>query len=114
MLRLVAQYADAWNTVWHIDPVVVKERYDQFKEICMEVGRDPATIELTAGTVVRFAQSSEETPSEECISGTPEEIANRLRSFANVGVTHLMVVLEPSGVTCIEQFGRVIELLHSA
>jgi probable F420-dependent oxidoreductase len=112
MLRLVARYADAWNTVWHVDPQEVKERYERFKQVCLEVGRDPATIELTVGTVVRMSQSGQESPSEKEISGTPEEIANRLQGFADVGVTHLMVVLEPSGVTSIEQFSRVIELLH--
>ena len=116
MLRLVARYADAWNTVWHVDPLVVKERYAEFKEICTSVGRDPASIELTAGTIVRISHSAGEDPAEKVISGTPEEIAHRLRGFADVGVTHLMVVLEPGGVANIEQFGRVVELMnaHSA
>lgn len=112
MLQLVAQFADAWNTVWHIDPALVKERYDEFKQICLEVGRDPATIEMTAGTIVHIPQSTQDDPSEKAISGTPEEIANRLQGFANVGVTHLMVAMRSSSVTSIEQFGRVIELLH--
>src|SRR5579872_351926 len=114
MLRLVAQYADAWNTVWHEDPMVVKERYAEFKEICTSVGRDPATIELTAGTIVKFSQSAGENPIQKAISGTPEEIAHQLQGFADVGVTHLMVVPEPSSVASIEQFGRVVELMHNS
>lgn len=113
MLRLVAQYADVWNTVWHIDPKVVKERYAEFKEICASVGRNPATIELTAGTIVRFTQSAEANPIGEVISGTPEEIAHQLQGFADVGVTHLMVIVGPSGVASVEQFGRVVELMHN-
>ncbi|MEO8972473.1 MAG: LLM class flavin-dependent oxidoreductase [Ktedonobacteraceae bacterium] len=113
MLRLVARYADAWNTVWHEDPLVVKERYAEFKEICTSVGRDPATIELTAGTIVKFSQSAEENPIQKAISGTPAEIAHQLQGFADVGVTHLMVVPEPSSVASIEQFGRVVELMHN-
>jgi probable F420-dependent oxidoreductase len=113
MLRLVAQYADAWNTVWHVDPMAVKQRYDEFKEICAEVGRDPATIALTAGTVVRLPQPEEGGPTEKQITGTPEEIARQLQGFADVGVTHLMIVLEPSSVNSIEQFGRIIELLQA-
>lgn len=112
MLRLVARYADAWNTVWHIDPEVVKERYDGFKQACADVGRDPAAIELTAGTIVQLLKPGE-APKEKVIAGTPEEIAQKLRGFADVGVKHLMVVLDPSGVEAIEQFGRVIELLHA-
>jgi alkanesulfonate monooxygenase SsuD/methylene tetrahydromethanopterin reductase-like flavin-dependent oxidoreductase (luciferase family) len=114
MLRLAAQYADAWNTVWHEDPMVVKERYAEFKEICTTVGRDPATIELTAGIIVRLTQSAEANPIAKAISGTPEEIAHQLQGFANVGVTHLMVVLDPSSVEIIEQFGRVVELMHNS
>lgn len=113
MLRLVAKYADAWNTVWHVDPLVVKERYAEFKEICTSVGRDPASIELTAGTIVRLSSSVGEDPAEKVISGTPEEIAHKLQGFADVGVTHLMVVLDPSSVEIIEQFGRVAELLRT-
>ncbi|HEY6411306.1 MAG TPA: LLM class flavin-dependent oxidoreductase, partial [Ktedonobacteraceae bacterium] len=112
MLRLAAQFADAWITVWHTDPLVVKERYEQFKQSCVEMGRDPTTIELAAGTLVRFTQPAEESPSEEYISGTPEAIAHRLRGFASVGVTHLMIILEPSSATSIQQFSRVIELLQ--
>jgi probable F420-dependent oxidoreductase len=113
MLRLVAQYADAWNTVWHKDPMVVKERYTEFKEICATVGRDSATIELTAGTIVRLSQSAEANPIAEAISGTLEEIAHQLQGFADVGVTHLMVVLDSSSVASIEQFGRVVELVRN-
>ncbi len=114
MLRLVAQYADAWNTVWHEDPMVVKERYAEFKEICTSVRRDPATIELTAGTIVKFSQSAGENPIQKAISGTPEEIAHQLQGFADIGVTHLMVVPEPSSMASIEQFGRVVELMHNS
>ena len=112
MLQLVARYADAWNTAWHVEPAVVKERYEQFKKACAAVGRDPATIELTAGTVVRLLESSEDATAEKAISGSPEEIASRLQSFADVGASHLIVVLDPPGVAGIEQFGRVVELLH--
>ena len=112
MLRLVAQYADAWNTVWHVEPEVVKERYEQFKEACAVVGRDPRVIELTAGTLVRLPQSGGDAEEEKAITGSAEEIASQLRGFADVGVTHLMVAFEPQGVADIEQFGRIVELLR--
>ena len=51
MLHLVARYADAWNTAWHVKPEVVAERWAQMRAICAEVGRDPATLELTAGVI---------------------------------------------------------------
>src|SRR6266581_1451708 len=70
MLQLVARYADAWNTAWHVEPTVVKERYEQFKKVCAAVGRDPAAIELTVGTVVRLLESSEDATAEKAISGS--------------------------------------------
>lgn len=114
MLHIVARYADAWNTVWHTDPAAVLERYAEFKDICTAAGRDPATIELTVGTLVQLpsTEKSADLP-EKAITGTPEEIANQLRSFADVGVTHLMIAFGPSGVANVEQFGRIIELLHT-
>jgi probable F420-dependent oxidoreductase len=113
MLRLVARYADAWNTVWPIDPQVVKERYDAFKQVCAEAGRDPSTIELTAGTIVRPSQAGESTNGKE-ITGSPEEIARQLQGFADVGVTHLMIAPATSSVEDIEQFGPILEMVHAA
>jgi probable F420-dependent oxidoreductase len=112
MLRLVARYADAWNTAWHVDPAVVQQRYAQLQAACTEVGRDPATITLTAGTIVRL-QSGEDATSERAITGSPEEIARRLHDFASIGVAHLIVILEPLTLTTIEQFGRIAELVRA-
>ena len=36
----------------------------------------------------------------------------QLQRFAEEGVTHLIVQLEPQGIESIEQFGRIVELLH--
>ena len=111
MLQIVARYAAAWNTAWHVDPAVVKQRYEELKEACAVVGRDPAAIELTAGTVVSL-QPGENAAPEKVISGSPKEIASRLQGFADVGVTHLIVRLDPLSVSHIEQFGRIVELLR--
>ncbi len=92
MLQLVARYANEWNTAWHVDPAVVQERYAQLQAACAEVGRDPATIILTAGTAVHL-QPGEDTTPERAIMGSPEEIARRLHEFADVGVAHLIVAL---------------------
>ncbi len=111
MLQIVAHYADAWNTAWHVDPAVVKLRYEELKEACAAVGRDPAAIELTAGTEVSLQPGENAAPGK-VISGSPEEIASRLQGFADVGVTHLIVVLDPLSVAHIEQFGHIVDLLR--
>lgn len=112
MLQLVARYADAWNTAWHTDPAVVQERYAQLRTACAEVGRDPATITLTAGVLVRL-QPGEDSETEGAITGAPEEIARRLHAFASTGVAHLIVNLEPLTRATIEQFARIAELVRT-
>src|SRR5260370_6927627 len=94
MLQIVAHYADAWNTAWHVDPAVVKQRYEELKEACAVVGRDPAAIELTAGTVVSLQPGENAAPGK-VISGSPEEIASRLQPFAHAAVTHPLLTLNP-------------------
>jgi probable F420-dependent oxidoreductase len=112
MLQLTAQYADAWNTAWHVEPTVVKERYEEFKKACAVVGRDPASVELTVGTAVRLPSADETAGEGKAILGSNEEIARQLQSFAEVGVSHLIVALEPAGIESIEQFGRIAKLLR--
>jgi hypothetical protein len=43
--------------------------------------------------------------------GTVDERAAALRAYADVGVTHLQVWLEPNTLAGIEAFGRVLEAL---
>lgn len=112
MLQLTAQYADAWNTAWHVEPTVVKERYEEFKKACAVVGRDPASVELTVGTAVRLPSADETAGEGKAILGSHEEIARQLQSFAEVGVSHLIVALEPAGIESIEQFGCIAKLLR--
>jgi F420-dependent oxidoreductase-like protein len=47
-LRLVAQYADVWNTTT-MDPEVAAHKIEVLNRHCDDVGRDPATIRKTAG-----------------------------------------------------------------
>ena len=114
MLSLIARYADAYNTVWHMDPAVVTQRWDEMKAACRAIDRDPATLELTAGTIVRLlGPDTPHDPESKYIQGEPEEVAQRLRGFAEVGVQHLIVVLDPISHPVVERFARVAELLKS-
>lgn len=116
MLRLVAQYADAWNTAWHTKPEVVAERWAEMRRVCEEVGRDPNTLELTCGVSLHILLPGEQRPSEKSghfaqIVGTPEEVAEALRGFIAIGVQTFMAVVEPQQRDTPERLGRVVELL---
>jgi len=51
------------------------------------------------------------TPASEALSGSPEAIASQLKRFAEVGITHLIVALEPKSLAGIERFAHIVALL---
>ena len=110
MLQLTARDADAWNTAWHTDAAIVKERFDELAQVCATIGRDPASIEMTVGTEVRLQPRKEDGSPDRAISGTPEEIASRLQAFADVGTSHLIVELDAVTPDSIRQLGHIVEL----
>jgi len=117
MMALAARYADAFNTAWYADPQAVVKKRDELYAACERVGRDPATIALTAGASVRLLAPGE-APGQgwqglapQGIQGEPEQVAETLRGFAAVGVRHLIVIPEPFGVASIERFAEVFQLL---
>jgi probable F420-dependent oxidoreductase len=115
MLQLVARYADAWNTAWHVDPAVAAERWDQMKAACAAVGRDPGTLQFTVGVPIRVLLPGEQAPeAEKTIAGPPEQVAEALQGFAAIGAQHLILAPEPNGPGSIERIGRVLEAMGRA
>jgi alkanesulfonate monooxygenase SsuD/methylene tetrahydromethanopterin reductase-like flavin-dependent oxidoreductase (luciferase family) len=104
-LRTVAQYADACNIGGGIENVRHKE--EVLLRHCEAVGRDPAEIERTTGTgaiVIRDDPAEAQRVFEELFRhngnaelwtdqyiGTPEQVAQRLRPFAELGYRHFIV-----------------------
>ncbi len=76
MLRLVARYADMWNTVWLGDPAMLDERLENIHAACADVGRDPSTLAITAGIEVHFPELGDSKPMiENPLTGTSDELA---------------------------------------
>jgi alkanesulfonate monooxygenase SsuD/methylene tetrahydromethanopterin reductase-like flavin-dependent oxidoreductase (luciferase family) len=114
MLELTARHADAWNTAWHRTPARVGEEYAKMLEACRKVGRDPATLELTAGTLAHvLAPGEAPKPDEKPIVGTAEEVAESLRAFAAIEVTHMVVQVEPTDLSGVERFAAVLDRLDA-
>ncbi|HET7092983.1 MAG TPA: LLM class flavin-dependent oxidoreductase [Thermomicrobiales bacterium] len=109
MLRLIAQYADAWNTVWHRDPAALPPLLAAVDAACAEVGRDPATLVRTAGGNIAMPGYLGVRP--DPIEGDADGIAGTLAAFRDLGLRHYVCGIDPCTPTSIEQFGRVIELL---
>jgi alkanesulfonate monooxygenase SsuD/methylene tetrahydromethanopterin reductase-like flavin-dependent oxidoreductase (luciferase family) len=49
LLRLVAERADGWNTVWTWAPAAYRQRLEVLDRACEAVGRDPSTVVRTLG-----------------------------------------------------------------
>ena len=117
MLRLVARYADLYNTDTVMSVERVRELAGLVRQACEQEGRDPATLPLTSFTSVRvLAPGERHTPGPvpEAIVGEAEAVAVALREFADAGVTHLIVRFEQQGTPGIERFAPVLELLDRA
>jgi alkanesulfonate monooxygenase SsuD/methylene tetrahydromethanopterin reductase-like flavin-dependent oxidoreductase (luciferase family) len=96
MLRLVARYGDLWNTGYMGGPVTMTEPLARIGAACREVGRDPATLGISALIGVRFPDLVDK-PSifDNPLTGTPAEIAAAIRGYADLGVRHIMFQHEP-------------------
>jgi F420-dependent oxidoreductase-like protein len=75
-LRLVAQYADACNIIG--DETVVKNKVEVLNRHCADIGRDPATIEVTALMVIAD-------------DATPETILREAEAYSAVGVDAIVI-----------------------
>jgi alkanesulfonate monooxygenase SsuD/methylene tetrahydromethanopterin reductase-like flavin-dependent oxidoreductase (luciferase family) len=115
MLRLVARYADAYNTMAHSVPETAAQQFGLLDEACMEVGRDPRTIIKTIGSFVAFP-GTDECPGgihANSIVGTPEQVAERFHALHRIGVEHVNLFASPWGLRAVEQLGKTIEILRT-
>jgi probable F420-dependent oxidoreductase len=92
MLRLTAQYADAWNTAWYGTADAIAKSRAEFNAACADVGRDPATVEITVGVHLAPPDAEFETAPDpaKLLTGTPEEVATALHAYREAGVNHII------------------------
>ena len=118
MLELVARHADVWNAAWYGPPETateLDERIARLRATCTKVGRDPSTIELTAGVFVSFPDldlDRGEAPPENAMRGTPEEVGAMLAGYRAHGISEVIVHLWPrtsEAVVALGQAARVAQ-----
>jgi alkanesulfonate monooxygenase SsuD/methylene tetrahydromethanopterin reductase-like flavin-dependent oxidoreductase (luciferase family) len=113
VLRLVAQHADVWNG-WipdRSDAAEVPALREAVDAACRAQGRDPLTLARTVAVAVAFSGPMCERPGS--ITGTPEEIARALRSFAAEGIDEIQIRLFPNDPATVERFGDTLEQLDA-
>ena len=118
MLDLTARHADAWNTAWFSGPENERflARLADIRAACQAAGRDPATLALTVGMEARPAgvpAADKENPGV-VFSGTPGELADRFGAWQDVGIHHVVAVLNPMTPDTLEWFAEGVARFRSA
>ena len=127
-LLTTARYGDGWNTAGEVDET--RERLGILAEHCAAVGRDLATIELTASFPIVIRDSlavAERRFAELCahngidgidgpptVVGEPERVADRLRPYLEMGFgTFIVRMPAPYDPETLARIGEVAALLEA-
>jgi alkanesulfonate monooxygenase SsuD/methylene tetrahydromethanopterin reductase-like flavin-dependent oxidoreductase (luciferase family) len=109
LLQLTAEFADMWNTTWTYSVEEVLPRIAVLDAVCAEVGRDPDTIDRSCcvfidvdGAKGVYTQYGDGTPNPK----TTDEVAAFIMSYAEAGIDHLMVWLDPYTEAAIDQLAE--------
>jgi alkanesulfonate monooxygenase SsuD/methylene tetrahydromethanopterin reductase-like flavin-dependent oxidoreductase (luciferase family) len=117
-LGLAVQYADIWSDFAResslpeaFEPVIA-----QLDAICAERGRDPASLGRSIGVIVELldVHEAEGIGLGVPITGSAQEVAATLRTFAQMGVTRLELFLWPNTPASLEAVAPVLELLDGS
>jgi len=111
MLGLTARHADAWNTAWFGAPDErLRERLGELDAALAAQGRDPATLERTVGIEVRDPSlpQAEQDGDDRAFDGSVDELAEALAAYDELGIGHLMVVLQPMTEASLERLALAL------
>ena len=114
MLGLTARHADAWNAWWDKTgnrAENIPALQDRIDAACREAGRDPATLERTVAVMLEVGPHAPSTMSAVPLSGSSEELAAGLRAYADAGISHVQLWLEPNTLDGLAAFAPTLELL---
>ncbi len=102
VLRVAARYADGFNVRWW-PPERYLERKEEIDAHCAEAGRDPAALARSlmclllpgrdAARVEAQKRRFAAIPETGIIAGTPEECAERVMRYVEVGVRHFLFTI---------------------
>jgi probable F420-dependent oxidoreductase len=112
MLRLAARYADSWNGGYVASPHELDVLRAALLDACVDVGRDPATMSITAELKVANPDLAPP-PSLFCgsyVTGSTEELAATLRTFAKAGFADLMCTVSPHTPEAVARVGQALKL----
>jgi probable F420-dependent oxidoreductase len=115
MMRLTAQWADAWNTAWYGAPTTqLEERLDTLHTALKSAGKPRESMAATVGIIVRDPnQPPVPDPETRAFEGSVSELADLLTSYQKLGVDHLIVSAEPMTPRSIERLAEARQLMSN-
>ena len=115
MLRLVARYADQWNTAWLGQPDELADRLELIHKACAEVGRDPATLDVTVGVQLIFPDLGDTfSMTDNPLTGSAAELAEAFHGYEEAGAGHLIIFPLPTGLPAVKRLAEAVQLYRSA
>jgi alkanesulfonate monooxygenase SsuD/methylene tetrahydromethanopterin reductase-like flavin-dependent oxidoreductase (luciferase family) len=120
MLGITLPHVQAWNA-WFTWFGNTPDGYHQLRQkiddACRSAGRDPTEVERTVAVFVAFPGAHGRqlgdlsSPEVEPVSGEPSVLAPALRAFADEGVAHVQLVLDPINIDTITALAPTLALL---
>jgi alkanesulfonate monooxygenase SsuD/methylene tetrahydromethanopterin reductase-like flavin-dependent oxidoreductase (luciferase family) len=119
MLSIALPHVQAWNAWfnWFGNSVdgyrALRQKID---EACRAAGRDPTDVQRTVALLVAFpgaeGRQHGDEPEVEPISGEPSVLAPILRAFAEEGVAHVQLALDPINADTIAALAPTLALIE--
>ena len=113
MLGLLARYGNIWNAWARQTLEEIASDRDTVDRAMTAADRDPATVERTVSLLVDLPTATGR-PSEEkegLKARAPEELAAHLARYAEAGIAHVQLMLDPNTLPGMEWAARALEQL---
>jgi len=115
-MRIAASYADEWNC-WGL-PDLMAHKSQVLERHCVDIGRDPASIEISAQALVLMSDEEEQLRRWRAgrlplphIVGRPAEVADAMGRYSEIGLDEFIVLDRTLGRDAGERRDRMDQFL---
>lgn len=113
-MRRALELGDGWQPGWSRPDQLAQELAD-FQRVADRLGRDPKTVELSLIRPLQILDEAKEP--HRALIGTPEQIAEDLRAYQDLGVSHCVfnfrTIHTSEAVETVERFATQVRPLLS-
>jgi alkanesulfonate monooxygenase SsuD/methylene tetrahydromethanopterin reductase-like flavin-dependent oxidoreductase (luciferase family) len=88
-MRRAVEHGDAWHPGWSRPDQLTAQRRE-LEAIATKAGRDPATVDITLLRPMQILDCPAD-GRRRALIGTAEQVADDIRAYAQVGVSHLVL-----------------------